>query len=199
MLHSVGDDRHEFNVSVIQFEQLLKKLQHRRLIRLEEWEKDRDFLCISFDDVPSSFYYNAYPLLKKYGIPFTIFVSCYLLDTENYITTKMLQEIAECELCTIGSHGCFHSFYSKLSKEGAIEDLSFSKKRLEDMTHRYIELYAFPYGSIYACGLRHKKLVSSFYKYGFGTLKTPITKPSLLPRYFLPRINVDEALISRLK
>lgn len=198
MFHSVGDESHELNISITSFEKFLLSIKNEKVIRLEDWESRDGFICVSFDDVADSFYYNAYPLLKKHRIPFTIFVSCSLLDTKRYITTKMLQEIASCELCTIGSHGNKHCFYSELSIEDAIEDLSLSKKQLEELTHRSIGLYAFPFGSIYACGMRRKNLVLSFYKYGFGTLKMPITKPSLLPNYFLPRINADEVLVSRL-
>lgn len=198
MLHSVGDERHALNISVSLFEQLLLKLQNKRLIRLKDWEKETGFVSLTFDDVPSSFYYNAFPLLKKYRIPFTIFVSCSLLDSENYITTEMLKEIAEFELSSIGSHGCRHSFYSVLSKVEKLEELSSSQKILEGLIHKEIDLYAFPYGSFYACGIRNKNLVSTFYKYGFGTISTPITTPSLLPHYFLPRINVDEEVISKL-
>lgn len=192
MFHSVGDSRHDFNISVESFERFLVALKKDEVSRLEEWEKKDDFVCLTFDDVADSFYYNAYPLLKKYRIPFTIFVSCSLLDTKSYITTDMLQEIAECELSTIGSHGWSHSFYADLSKKNAIADLSSSKRKLEDVTHRTIDLYAFPYGSVYACGLKNKKQAGVVYKYGFGTIASPITKPSLLPHYFLPRIKVGE-------
>lgn len=199
MLHSVGDGSHEFNVSVFSFERLLQHLQGKNVIRLEEWEKGKDFICLTFDDVADSFYYNAYPLLKKYNIPFTIFVSCSLLDTDNFITTEMLKEIADCELCTIGSHGWKHSFYTNFNKEDAAEDLLSSKQKIEEITHRPVEIYAFPFGSIYACGLRKKSLVESFYKYGFGTISSPLTMPNFLPSYFLPRIKVDDTFISNLK
>lgn len=192
MFHSVGDARHDFNISVESFERFLASLKRNKVIRLEEWEKKEGYVCLTFDDVADSFYYNAYPLLKEYRIPFTIFVSCSLLDTEGFITTDMLREIAECELSTIGSHGWSHTFYADFSKENAIVDLSSSKKKLEEVTHRSIEMYAFPYGSVYACGLNNKKQVGVVYKYGYGTIATPITKPSLLPNYFLPRIKVGE-------
>ena len=198
MFHSVGDSRHDFNISIESFERFLMALIKGKVIRLEEWEQKDSFACLTFDDVPDSFYYNAYPLLKKYRIPFTIFVSCSLLDTYSYITTEMLQEIAKCELSTIGSHGWSHSFYAEFSKESAMADLSSSKKKLEAVTHQSVEIYAFPYGSVYACGLRKKKYAGVVFKYGFGTIASPITKPSLLPNYFLPRIKVGEDNLDRI-
>lgn len=192
MFHSVGDPRHDLNISIEYFERFLVSLNRDKIIRLEEWERKEGFACLTFDDVADSFYYNAYPLLKKYRIPFTIFVSCSLLDTEGFITTDMLREIAECELSTIGSHGWSHTFYADFSKEDAIADLSSSKRKLEELTHRSIEMYAFPYGSVYACGLKYKKQAGLVYKYGFGTIASPITKPLVLPNYYLPRIVVTE-------
>lgn len=199
MFHSIGDPRHDLNVSVDSFERFLHTVVDTKVIRLEEWMSYNDFVCLTFDDVADSFYYNAFPLLKKYRIPFTVFVSCSLLDTEKYITTDMLKDISECDLCTVGSHGWAHSFYGELSIEKALNDLSASKNRLKELTNKEIELYAFPYGSIYACGLKNTKLVREFYRFGFGTIASPITQPSLLPDYFLPRINVDESFISNLR
>ena len=192
MFHSIGDARHEFNMSINIFEKLLQSLKKENVVRLEEWESHNDYFCLTFDDVPDSFYYNALPLLKKYKIPFTIFVSCSLLDTEGFITSEMLKEIADCKLSTIGSHGWKHSYFVVLSREEAEKDLILSKETLEKLTRRNIDMYAFPYGSVYACGFSKTKMVSKYYKSGFGTIATSITKPSLLPNYYLPRIVVTD-------
>lgn len=198
MFHSVGGTEDEFNISTEHFEKILKQLAASKIIRLESWERYDDFYCLSFDDVPVSFYNNAYPLLKKYRMPFTIFVSCSLLDTEGYITTNMLKELAACDLCTVGSHGWKHDFFYKFSEKEAREDLHRSKEKLESIINKSVELYAFPYGSYYACGLKHKHLVNEFYKYGFGTVACPITKPSSLPNYFLPRINLTQKIVDKI-
>lgn len=192
MCHNVGGEKDYFNITTEQFEEILKRLNRKNVVRLEEWEKQNDFVCLTFDDVPVSFFLYAYPLLKKYDMPFTIFVSCSLLDTEGYITTEMLKEMADNELCTIGSHGWKHDFFFKFNEKDARRDLELSKKQLESLTGRSVELYAFPFGSFYACGLKNKHLVSDYYRYGFGTVEVPITNPLLLPNYYLPRINVTE-------
>ena len=115
MFHSVGGEKGEFNITVEQFEQILKRLKEKNVARLEEWGEQKDFVCLTFDDVHVSFYTNAYPLLKKYELPFTIFVSCSLLDTEGYITTEMLKEMASCAFCTVGSHGWKHDYFYKFN------------------------------------------------------------------------------------
>lgn len=195
MFHSIGDARHDLNISIETFDFFLRNINKQAVIRLEDWENHSGYVCLTFDDVPDSFYYNALPLLKKYKIPFTIFVSCSLLDTKGFITTEMLKEIAECELCTVGSHGWKHDFYSVFTVEETLNDLSSSKKRLEEIIHKDVELFAFPYGSIYACGFRKTRFVKKCYKYGFGTIATPITSPLLLPIFYLPRMAVTESNI----
>lgn len=190
MVHNVGASEGEFNIPTDRFEQVLKCLSQQNVIRLEAFEQKDGFVALSIDDVPVSFYYNGYPLLKKYGIPFTLFVSCSLLNTEGYITEGMLQEMSKCDLCTVGSHGWKHDYYFKLDASAARNDLESSKKRIEKIIGKTIDLYAFPYGSFYACGIKHIKIVADYYKYGFSTVACPITKPSLLPFYFLPRMNI---------
>ena len=198
MFHSIGDDFHQLNISTEDFNTFLSKICKKKVIRLEEWDRKRGGCGLSFDDVPSSFYYNAYPLLKKYDLPFTLFVSCSLLNQNGYITNNQLKEIANCKLCTIGSHGFNHGFYREFSAEEAKYDLQSSRMYLEEIIGRPVELFAFPYGSFFSCGYKRKNIVGSFYKYGFSTVNCPITSPSLLSSFFLPRISVDNSLIRSL-
>lgn len=199
MFHSIGGNQEDsFNIDTTQFEKLLRRLKSQHVIRLEDWAGENDFICLSIDDVPESFYHNAFPLLKQYDIPFTIFVATGLLGTEGYISINQLKEMASCNLCTVGSHGSAHGFYYKLANTGRFEELNESKCYLEKLTGKDVITYAFPYGSIYACGLRHKKEILKYYQYGFGTIQCPITSPCLLPDYYLPRINVSKSNINTL-
>ena len=140
MFHSVGGEKDEFNITVDQFENILKRLKEKNVVRLEEWEAQKDFVCLTFDDVPESFYYNAFPLLQQYKLPFTIFVSCSLLDTDGYITTDMLKEMADSELCTVGSHGWSHGYFYELNEKEAREDLESSKKHLTSLVGKEVGL-----------------------------------------------------------
>lgn len=192
MFHSIGGSKTDFNISVEHFTQILQELKKDNIVKLEDWQSCHSpFVAISFDDVPENFYHNAFPLLKEYDIPFTLFVNTSLLDKDGFITTAQLKEMASCELCTIGSHGELHDEYQKFSASEALNDLRRSKAKLENIIGKPVDLYAFPYGSYYACGYRNKSLVNKVYKYGFGTVQIPFTTPLLLPYYFLPRINVE--------
>lgn len=203
MLHWVGDEKQNdetepFRVSVGQFCMFLKWLKKQNVVHLKEWEIVDDFIAITIDDVPENFYINAFPLLKEEGIPFTIFVNVSLLDKDGFITKEQLVEMSQCSLCTIGSHGVYHGEYTLLDNKDAMKDLVFSKRELEKIVGKPVDMFAFPYGSYYACGYRNKHIAGKVYQYAFGTVACPITKPSLLKKYFLPRINVDGKLINSL-
>lgn len=203
MLHWIGDEKQDeetepFRLSIGRFRVFLKWLKKQKAIHLVDWEKSLDFYALTIDDVPENFYMNAFPLLKEEGIPFTLFVNVSLLGKEGYITKEQLVEMSQCPLCTVGSHGVGHGEYALLGKKEAKDDLVSSKRELEMIIGKPVEMFAFPYGSYYACGYRNKHIAGEVYKYAFGTVACPITKPSLLKNYFLPRINVDEKLIDNL-
>lgn len=201
MLHWVGDEildaEHEpYRISTNQFHKLIQWLKLHNIIRLENWENEKNFYALTIDDVPENFYQNAFPSLKEAGLPFTLFVNVSLLDKEGFITKEQLLEMSRYELCTIGSHGVSHEEYTLFNSEEALKDLEVSKMELERLIGKSVEMYAYPYGSFYACGYRHKNLAKGVYKYSFGTVACPITKPLLLKKYFLPRINVDVEFVN---
>ena len=110
----------------------------------------------------------------------------------------MSKEIANSKVCTVGSHGVKHELYHEMTAIEARKDLEESRKRLEGLIGSRVDMYAFPYGSYYACGYTNKHLAGTIYKYAFGTVACPITKPSLLKNYFLPRINADVKFINNI-
>ena len=192
MIHDIGEDDNEFVITPSHFESFLIKHKNDNFIRLENIDESINFIALTIDDVPEGFYKYGFPLLKKYSIPFTIFVNTSLLNAPGYITDEMLAEMAECELSTIGSHGLSHSFFKDLSVSEARTYFSKSKVLLEDLCKKEVRLFAFPYGSFYACGFFNKHLLREYYTHGYGTVSTTVTSPSILPKYFLPRINLTK-------
>lgn len=203
MLHWIGDEKQDeetepFRLSIREFSAFVSWLKKQNVIHLNAWEKLAEFWALTIDDVPENFYTNAYPLLKENGIPFTLFVNVSLLDKEGFITKEQLVEMSQCPLCTIGSHGVNHGEYALLNKKEAMNDLLVSKQELERIINKPVEMFAFPYGSYYACGYWNKHIAGEVYKYAFSTVACPITTPRLLKKYFLPRINVDVEFLNKL-
>lgn len=203
MLHWVGDEvqsneTEPYRITTAQCRKFIQWLKNKNTIHLNTWENECDFYALSIDDVPENFYQNAYPLLKEAKIPFTLFVNISLLDKEGFISKDQLIEMSKCEFCTIGSHGINHEEFTLLNNKQAQYDLRESKQKLEAIIGKSVELFAFPYGSYYACGYFNKHIAKKYYKYAFGTIAAPVTKPSLFNKYYLPRINVDSHFINKL-
>lgn len=198
MLHHVGTNETRYSVTPESFARLARFLKQKNIIRLERWEDSKSFFALSFDDVPSDFYYNAFPILKQNEIPFTLFISVSLLGKTGYLSKDQLLEISHYEGSTIGSHGVRHEEYFPLSEEMVTRELKESKEYLEGILGKEVNLFAFPKGSIYACSRSNRRHVLDFYQYGFGTVGSFLTSPSLFPKSFLPRINVDERYIQKL-
>lgn len=203
MLHWIGDDymdeeTAQFCITTAQFQRLLAWLKSKNVIRLENWEQEKNYYVITFDDVPQNFYLNAYPLLREAKIPFTIFINISLLGKDGYITTDQLIDLSRCDLCTIGSHGMSHEQYALLNRQQVLYELLESRSKLENIINRPVEMFAYPYGSYYACGYRFKHLAKGVYKYAFGTISCPITSPRILKKWFLPRINIDSEFVNSL-
>jgi len=199
MFHDIGNDSGELNIDINLFERILQKTNGMEYNVLKYWELAKNkFVALTFDDVMESFFTNGYPLLKKYNYPFTIFVNLSLLDTPGFITTNNLKELASDPLCTVGSHGMNHGYFANFSDEEALKDMKESQEKLQLLTGKAVELFAFPYGSVAAVGWGKHKLVRQVYRYGFSTVNSPIAKHNPLPLGFLPRMNVDNNTIKNL-
>jgi len=190
MIHHVGDGNDEFTISPQNLERFL--ISHKKnSIQICSIDNYDCFDIFTIDDVSDDFFFKGFPLFLKYEIPFTLFVCVELLDKKGYITREQLVEMSKSPLCTIGSHGLTHSFYKLLNKNKRVRFLRDSKQILENICGNPIDVFAFPYGSLYACGFFHKNLVSQFYKYGFSTIPTVVTVKSFCMSYFLPRLNMN--------
>ena len=154
MFHNVNDDHDTYSITKEHFESFLNELmEHKKIVDLETLgkEKDPDNVVITFDDVHDSVYYNAYPFLKEKGVPYYLFVSNEYLDQEGYLNKEMVKEMLKESKAIVGSHGWRHVPSRPMQVETLREDLSHSREALEALTERKVDVFAFPYGSMYAC------------------------------------------------
>ncbi|TJX13645.1 polysaccharide deacetylase family protein [Tissierella creatinini] len=153
----------------------------------------RNNIIITFDDVYRNFYYNAYPLLKKYSIPFCLFVTVDRIDKEYYLTSEMIEDLTKEPLCTIGSHSITHKKLRFLKLVSIIDEINNSKAILEKKISKPVKYFAFPYGSYYAVSFKNIGCVKKAgYTAAFSTIYSDLNIFSKLNRYFLPRRNVNE-------
>lgn len=195
MLHDISNSDYKYSISENELEELIQKVGQDAFISMDDfYESLRDNVItdkyiLTFDDIYESVYLNAYPLLKKYRIPFLIFVCTDFIDKKGYISTRQLYELANEPLCTIGSHSSYHVKHRNYDSSIVREWLANSKKILENITKREVKYMAFPYGSIYACSsINLKDAFYCGYKMVFSTTPQKVYSNKVL-RCFCPRIN----------
>lgn len=119
--------------------------------------KDKSIL-ITIDDGWKSVYTDAYPILKEFEFPFTVFLYTNYVDGGgSALTTPMIQEMQK-NGCTIGSHSISHPYPGKIKSERKKGDKEFtdylrkemggSKKQLENQFKQKVTSYAYPGGFV---------------------------------------------------
>ena len=154
-------------------------------------------ILITIDDGWKSVYTDAYPIFKEFNFPFTIYLyKNYVDGGGRALTTPMINEMLESNLCTIGSHSVSHPFPSKIKKQkkrgskafDTFLDLEFgsSKKFLEDKFKQDITTYAYP------GGFHTEEMFDTAKKHNYDFLFTVVpgkvkleTQNNLLPRYII--------------
>lgn len=108
------------------------------------------FIAITLDDGYSDNYEIAYPIFKKYNVPFCIFISEEYIKkgygSYKMLTEEQIVEMAKDKLCTIGSHTVSHPKLSRLSIQEQIEQIEGCKIWLEQLLKRPVAEFAYPYG-----------------------------------------------------
>ncbi|MDO8561311.1 MAG: polysaccharide deacetylase family protein [bacterium] len=112
-------------------------------------------VALSFDDGYRDNYTNAFPVLKKYGFPATIFVTTDCMgkfDTHNleHLSVGEMKEMEASGLIDIEPHTKSHPRLARLSNDAAREEIEGSRKRVADILGKPAPLFAYPYGDFNA-------------------------------------------------
>lgn len=160
LYHSVSPQKHWLSLSPEAFEAHIIRLRETGhiFVSLTDIEKKRllcdgkKYVAMTFDDGFEDNYIYAVPLLKKYHIPATFFVSTNYIGTKNEkkefdcMPWEQLVMLANDPLFSIASHAQSHSKFPFLSASEAQNELDESKSILEKGIHTPVTAFAFPYG-----------------------------------------------------
>ncbi len=201
MLHYCQDENTKESPCVISTENLITYLDSgEKYISVDDLDKGAKHYdgarCVTIDDSLFDLYTVAYPLLTERQIPFTAFVSSDLLDTDGYITTDQLHEMAQSPYVTIGSHGATHKLLDTLSVDEQRYEIEHSKKVLEEITGKEVKYFAYSNGRYTKETV--KLLKSSGYKCAFTVVPRAYNVVSSMKKYELPRLNLTDKTFNKI-
>jgi len=118
-------------------------------------------IAVTFDDGYANILRNAVPALRERNIPCVVFMTTkymgekpgWILDEDNpnrnepLISAEQLQSL-QGGLVKIGSHTHRHALLGACDRDTLIDELSLSKKALESLLSREVDLLSLPYGSM---------------------------------------------------
>lgn len=112
-------------------------------------------IWITFDDGYKDNYTNAFPILKKYSIPATFFVTTGYVnktatpevhfDNDIFMNWQEIKEVAE-EGISIGAHTVSHRILSTLSDREVEKEIIESKNEIEQRLGKSVISFAYPVG-----------------------------------------------------
>lgn len=175
---------------------LVKELGYKvwKLKDLEDYingnKEEENAVVFTIDDGYRTVYTKAFPVFKKYNVPFSIFLYFKGIDTEEYLTWDMIKEMSEYGV-EFGHHSYSHEKFptllKKLGKQEFIEyfeeDLKKGIKIWKAHMNSDLKYYAYPYG--YYNDEMIEVLKKNGFKLGLIQLSGPYSKE--ISPYEIPR------------
>ena len=169
-LHRVTDEHslqarvHDYEITPARLESLIVAYQRKgyefvSIAEVAERMKGKDgkkFIAVTLDDGYADNYEVAYPIFKKYKVPFCIYIcrrmitgECREDNIEHYkmLSIDQIRMLDNDSLCTIGGHSNSHVLLANLSKDLQTQEIYGCKLWLENIVGHPIVDYAYPYGS----------------------------------------------------
>ena len=127
------------NVSLVSLPDCLKSISKSGLT-----------VAVTFDDGYKDNLNTVAPIMQKYRIPFTVFVSTSFIqnETPEFLTSGELRELSMMPGVSIGSHGKTHKRLTELNRKDLRDELITSKQYVEDITGKEVMAISYPHGAM---------------------------------------------------
>jgi peptidoglycan/xylan/chitin deacetylase (PgdA/CDA1 family) len=168
---------------------------------------------ITFDDGYVDNLTAALPLLEKYNLPATIFITTGLLgqtanfswDTEyrkeeraTFLSEPEISLLSKHPLITLGAHTETHPRLTRLTYSDQLAEIQLSQQRLQQVTGQTITYFAYPFGGILDFSPETQRaLAQCHFTAACTTLPKFVTYKTNL--HELPRINVRNYTVPTLR
>ena len=201
MYHRFGEDAHpSTNIRFDQFDAHIAELANPQytvlpipeiVARLKAGETLPDrTVGISIDDAFLSVYREAWPRLKKAGLPFTLFVATEPVTrgSSDYMSWDQIRELAKAGGVTIGSQTHAHLHMASSTAEQNKADLDRSNEIFLRELGTVPNIIAYPYGE-YSLAVRDVSKAAGF-TVGFGQHSGVLYTGADM--FYLPRFAMNE-------
>ncbi len=144
-------------------------------------------ILLTIDDGFESFYYEAWPYLKKSKIPFILFISTEPVGKKGYMTWEQIKEVEKSNFAFIGHHSHSHEYLIDVSNEEFILDINTANEIFLKELGYVPNLFSYPFGE-YSKFM--KNYISKNFKYAFGQHSGVIDLNK--DKFELPRFPMNE-------
>lgn len=162
-VHSLQERMRQYEITPMRLESLIIAYQRKgyEFISIAEVPQrislysNSKFVSVTLDDGYADNYEVAYPIFKKYKIPFCIYLCEKMVKGEiqedkiehyRFLSKEQIERLNNEPLCTLGGHTASHVHLSQLSKTQQREEIESCKLWLESITHKPMKDFAYPYG-----------------------------------------------------
>ena len=144
----------EIGVPLKEFEKQVKYLSKKhRIISLDDLVSylskgtkiPDNSIAITFDDGYEDNFTNAYPVLRKYNAPATIFVTAGSVEHTDFLSWEQIKEMLKNGI-SIGAHTVSHPNLPDVADKQARWEIAHSRKLIEEKLGRAVTLFAYPKG-----------------------------------------------------
>jgi len=124
---------------------ILEKTKNKTILTKDLANTDKSSFLITFDDGFKSDYFEVLSLLNKYNAKAIFFIVPNYIGQNDYLTWEQVKKISDAGM-EIGSHSLTHPNFKGLSFEERINELTFSKKIIENNIGKSIYSFSIPFG-----------------------------------------------------
>ena len=196
MYHRFNENKYpSTNIKIDVFEKQLELIEKNNIEYYDPSMFDNEFnnpkknkkILITVDDAFTSFYDNAWPILKKKKIPFILFVSTEPVGKPGYMNWDQIKEVSSYDFAFIGNHSHTHEYLLDFSYDEFERDIKNSIKIFEEKLGYNPIFFSYPFGEY---NLKQKEFIEGNFKYGFGQHSGVIDLTK--NRFELPRFPINE-------
>ena len=197
MYHRFEENKYpSTNIKLNDFKEHLKIIEENKIsfVNPKNFEdelkinKKKRKILLTIDDGFSSFYDNAWPLLKEKKIPFILFISTREVGSFNYMTWSQIRKISRESFVEIGNHSHTHEYLVDKNYELIKKDIEKSISIFKKELGRNSKFFSYPFGEY---SLEFKDIIKSLgFKYAFGQHSGVMDETKDF--YELPRFPINE-------